>query len=58
MSSYLEAAAVMASSSGLAALADGEADTDCFVLSRLRVVGVGDFSVGGCFFVKRFDIVL
>ena len=29
--------------------AGGEALTACFVLSLLRVTGVGDFSVGGCF---------
>ena len=61
MSSYLEAAAVpagMDSASGRAAAADSEALTDCFVLSRFRVVGVGDFSAGACFLVKRLDILL
>ena len=47
----------MDATSGRAAVADAEADTDCFVLSRFRVVGVGDFSVGGCFFVRRLDIL-
>ena len=60
MSSYLEAAAAMGGgdASRRAAVAGDEAFTDCFVLSRRRVVGVGDFSAGACFLVKRFDILL
>ena len=42
-SSYLEAAAAMAESPLRALEAGGEALTACFVLSLLRVAGVGDF---------------
>ena len=41
-----------------AATGGEEAGAEVFVRSRLRVVGSGDSSVGGCFLVNRFDILI